>query len=129
MEVYYNGTWGTVCDDYWNLRASRVVCRQLGYADTIGFEMRSFFGPGEGELGVVGVVLNGWAWSLTCAVDVCRVVHLLSVLPFCVMFGCGEGGLKCHTVVGVASSVTLLTLIVGVVFALVLWHAAANLCR
>ena len=50
VEVYYNGTWGTVCDDYWNLRASRVVCRQLGYADTIGFEMRSFFGPGEGEL-------------------------------------------------------------------------------
>lgn len=48
VEVYYNGEWGTVCDDDFNIHAAQVVCRELGYVEAVSWSPSSKYGKGEG---------------------------------------------------------------------------------
>ena len=51
LEVFFQGRWGTVCDDDFNNNAARVVCRQLGF-NPVGANAvsRAHFGQGTGPI-------------------------------------------------------------------------------
>ena len=48
VQIEYGGTWGSVCDDYWDILDARVVCHQLGYADAVAATRYAHFGIDSG---------------------------------------------------------------------------------
>uniref|UniRef100_A0A8C4L2J9 Macrophage receptor with collagenous structure n=1 Tax=Equus asinus asinus TaxID=83772 RepID=A0A8C4L2J9_EQUAS len=55
-EVFYNGSWGTICDDGWDNSDATVFCRMLGYST--GTAIASF-GGGTGEIWLDDVACRG----------------------------------------------------------------------
>lgn len=59
VEVYYNGIWGTVCDDAWDLSEATVVCRELGCGGPAEANMAGYFGQGSGQIWMDDVGCGG----------------------------------------------------------------------
>ena len=47
MEILYNGTWGTVCDNAWDINDAEVVCRHLGFTGALDAPRGAHFGSAD----------------------------------------------------------------------------------
>uniref|UniRef100_A0A3B4G307 SRCR domain-containing protein n=1 Tax=Pundamilia nyererei TaxID=303518 RepID=A0A3B4G307_9CICH len=65
VEVYHSGSWGTVCDDDWDLNDVKVVCRRLRCGTPVEATASAHFGAGSGEIWLDDVACSGSESSLT----------------------------------------------------------------
>ena len=66
VEVFMAGVWGTVRNHGWNIKASNVACRELGYEGATSAILSSVesFGKGEGPVWISGLDCEGHEESL-----------------------------------------------------------------
>ncbi|XP_006893631.1 PREDICTED: macrophage scavenger receptor types I and II [Elephantulus edwardii] len=71
VEIFYDGQWGTICDDHWELRGGLVVCRSLGYRGVLAVYKGAYFGEGTGPIWLNEVFCFGRESSI----EECRIIE------------------------------------------------------
>ncbi len=50
VEVFYNNSWGTVCDDAFGSPEANVICQSLNFSSALCHVREAGFGQGSGEI-------------------------------------------------------------------------------
>ena len=64
VEIFHNGVWGTVCDNNWDIKDGKVVCRELGFPGAHSAPRRAWFGEGTGSTWLDDVQCDGTESSI-----------------------------------------------------------------
>ncbi|XP_074851518.1 scavenger receptor cysteine-rich type 1 protein M130-like [Carettochelys insculpta] len=64
VEVWYRGSWGSICDDSWDMADAIVVCKQLGCGAAVSALGEAALGEGTGPIWVERLHCRGTESSL-----------------------------------------------------------------
>lgn len=53
VEVCYQGNWGTICDDDWDITDATVVCKELGFSQALAAPHGSYYGAGSDAVAIL----------------------------------------------------------------------------
>ncbi|NWI68081.1 WC11 protein, partial [Todus mexicanus] len=59
VEIWHQGSWGTICDDSWDMADANVVCRQMGCGSALSALDEAAFGEGTGPIWLEKVHCKG----------------------------------------------------------------------
>ena len=65
VEVFYQGQWGTICNDEWDINDANVTCRQLGYKYAVRVLSEDEVPDGFGKIWLDEVNCTGSEQNLT----------------------------------------------------------------
>ncbi|XP_042201225.1 deleted in malignant brain tumors 1 protein-like [Callorhinchus milii] len=117
VEILSNNTWGTVCDDSWDIREASVVCRQLDCGPAVRAVGQAGFGQGAGQI---------WLDELHCRGSE-------SFLWDCVISSVGQSDCVHKEDAGVVCTAQLISIpfvaciVLGILLALVLFALIAQM--
>ena len=64
IEIFHNGTWGTICDHDWDQVDAQVACRMLGFSGALRAVDNAYYGRGTGRVWLDNVECTGTETSL-----------------------------------------------------------------
>lgn len=65
VEVFHEHQWGTICDDSWDLKDAKVICRQLGCGTAVSVPDQAHFGHGLDPIWLDNVECTGMETTLS----------------------------------------------------------------
>ena len=93
VEVYFDGRWGTVCDDGFSTDEALVICRTCGYGMVTAVRPRAYFGEGDSGCPI-------WLDDVDCRNDESELSH-------CAHLKLGSHNCQHYEDVGVECSVSI----------------------